>query len=113
MNAKTCANSIRSCCCRTAPRTIFPPKRSEEPYSPNELRLLKLVAAQTGMALENSRLTEAIISEAAQKERLNRELEIAREVQERLFPQEHPPIEGLDYYGACRPALGVGGDSHS
>jgi sigma-B regulation protein RsbU (phosphoserine phosphatase) len=86
------------------------PKRSEEPYSPNDLRLLKLVAAQTGLALENSRLTEAIVSEASQKERLNRELEIAREVQERLFPQELPPVKGLDYYGACRPALGVGGD---
>lgn len=86
------------------------PKRSEEPYSPNDLRLLKSVAAQTGLALENSRLTEAIANEAAQKERLNRELEIAREVQERLFPQELPAIEGLDYYGACRPALGVGGD---
>jgi sigma-B regulation protein RsbU (phosphoserine phosphatase) len=86
------------------------PKRSEEPYSPNDLRLLKLVAAQTGMALENSRLTEAIVSEASQKERLNRELEIAREVQERLFPQDLPEIAGLEYYGACRPALGVGGD---
>jgi len=86
------------------------PKRSEEPYSPNDLRLLKSVAAQTGLALENSRLTEAIAHEAAQKERLNRELEIAREVQERLFPQELPPTEGLDYIGACRPALGVGGD---
>jgi phosphoserine phosphatase RsbU/P len=86
------------------------PKKSEQPYTPNDLRLLKSVAAQTGLALENSRLTEAIASEAAQKERLNRELEIAREVQERLFPQELPNIEGLDYYGACRPALGVGGD---
>ncbi len=86
------------------------PKLSEEPYSPNDLRLLKLVAAQTGLALENSRLTEAIVSEASQKERLNRELEIAREVQERLFPQELPPVAGLEYYGACRPALGVGGD---
>jgi len=86
------------------------PKKSEEPYSPNDLRLLKSVAAQTGLALENSRLTEAIAREAAQKERLNRELEIAREVQERLFPQELPPTEGLDYIGACRPALGVGGD---
>ncbi|MBS1795377.1 MAG: SpoIIE family protein phosphatase [Acidobacteria bacterium] len=86
------------------------PKRSEEPYTPNDLRLLKSVAVQTGLALENSRLTEAIAREAAQKERLNRELEIAREVQERLFPQELPPTEGLDYTGACRPALGVGGD---
>ena len=27
-----------------------------------------------------------------------------------MFPQEFPQIEGLDYAGACRPALGVGGD---
>jgi sigma-B regulation protein RsbU (phosphoserine phosphatase) len=86
------------------------PKKSEEPYSANDLRLLKSVAIQTGLALENSRLTEAIANEAAQKERMNRELEIAREVQERLFPQDLPEIEGLEYYGACRPALGVGGD---
>lgn len=86
------------------------PKLSEQPFTPNDLRLLKSVASQTGLALENSRLTEAIALEAAQKERLNRELEIAREVQERLFPQELPRVEGLDYYGACRPALGVGGD---
>ena len=85
-------------------------KLSEEPFTPNDLRLLRSVASQTGLALENSRLTEAIARDAAQKERLNRELEIAREVQERLFPQELPRVEGLDYFGACRPALGVGGD---
>ena len=65
---------------------------------------------QTGFAQENSRLTAAVASEAAQKERLNTELEIAREVRERLFPQELPVIAGLDFFGACRPALGVGGD---
>jgi sigma-B regulation protein RsbU (phosphoserine phosphatase) len=37
-------------------------------------------------------------------------MEIAREVQERLFPQNMPPVPGLDYCGHCRPALGVGGD---
>ena len=86
------------------------PKLSDSPYTPTDLRLLKSVAAQTGLALENSRLTQVIVSEAAQKERINRELEIAREVQERLFPQELPRIEGLDYFGACRSALDVGGD---
>lgn len=86
------------------------PKRSEEPYTPNDLRLLKSVAAQTGLALENSFLTEEIAAEAGQRERMNRELEIAREVQERLFPQDLPVVKGLEYYGACRPALGVGGD---
>jgi len=86
------------------------PKQSEEPYSNIDLRLLQSVATQTGLALENSQLTAAIAQEVAQRERLNREVEIAREVQERLFPQEFPPVEGLDYCGACRPALGVGGD---
>ena len=86
------------------------PKQSEEPYSHMDLRLLQSVATQTGLALENSQLTEAIAMEVAQRERLNREVEIAREVQERLFPQNLPQVDGLDYCGACRPALGVGGD---
>jgi phosphoserine phosphatase RsbU/P len=86
------------------------PKRSEEPYSGSDVRLLKSVAAQTGLALENGNLMRAIADEVAQRERLNREVEIAREVQERLFPQKLPSIRGLDYAGHCRPALGVGGD---
>ena len=86
------------------------PKRSDEPYSGADVRLLKSVAAQTGLALENARLMSAIADEVAQRERLNREVEIAREVQERLFPQKLPAIDGIDYAGACRPALGVGGD---
>jgi len=86
------------------------PKQSEEPFSPTDLRLLSSVAAQTGLALENGRLTEAIKEEVRAREKHNRELELGREVQERLFPQEYPVVPGLDYAGACRPALGVGGD---
>jgi sigma-B regulation protein RsbU (phosphoserine phosphatase) len=37
-------------------------------------------------------------------------MEIAREVQQRLFPQQIPQIAGLSLAGMCRPALGVGGD---
>lgn len=86
------------------------PKLSEEPYSSSDVQLLRSVAVQTGLALENSRLTKAVAAEVAKRERLNREIEIAREVQERLFPQRLPVIAGIDFYGACRPALGVGGD---
>jgi len=85
-------------------------KRSEEPYSGTDLRLLKSVAMQTGLALANAQLTTAIAEEVARREKMNHELEIAREVQERLFPQGLPAIAGLDYYGKCRTALGVGGD---
>lgn len=86
------------------------PKQSEEPYSGSDIHLLHSVASQTGLALENSRLTEAVARDRAQRERANRELEIARDVQQRLFPQKLPKIMGLDYFGTCRPALRVGGD---
>ena len=54
-----------------------------------------------GLALENSRLAASLAEEAALREGANRELEIAREVQERLFPQNYPSIPGLDFAGYC------------
>lgn len=85
-------------------------KRSEEPYSPTDLRLLASVATQTGLALDNSQLASAVAHEIAQRKLLHREIEIASEVQQRLLPQTSPPVEGLEYSGTCRPARGVGGD---
>ncbi len=38
------------------------------------------------------------------------ELEYARDVQAKLFPQIMPPVKTLDYAGACLPARHVGGD---
>ncbi len=89
---------------------VLGPKLSEEPYSAADLRLLSAVASQTGLGLEVNDLAETLAKEAAGKQRMQREMEIAREVQERLFPQHIPVIRGLDLAGHCRPALGVGGD---
>jgi sigma-B regulation protein RsbU (phosphoserine phosphatase) len=86
------------------------PKRSEEPYSPSDAKLLGSVATQTGLALENSRLTARIAHEVARRERMSREIEIAREVQSKLFPQHIPVLPGIECAGFCRPAQGVGGD---
>lgn len=46
----------------------------------------------------------------AEQETVRREMEIARQVQKRLFPQILPPMSTLDYAGMCMPANGVGGD---
>ncbi len=86
------------------------PKRSEAAYSSADLKLLQALASQTGLALEVSELARSLAAEAAQRERTHREMEIAREVQERLFPQEMPELAGAKLSGFCRPALGVGGD---
>lgn len=45
-----------------------------------------------------------------EKEAMERELEIAREVQRELLPRSFPEVEGLELAGACQPAIGVGGD---
>ncbi|HEY1948847.1 MAG TPA: SpoIIE family protein phosphatase [Bryobacteraceae bacterium] len=81
-------------------------KASEAPYSRTDMDLLQSVAAQTSLAIENTRLTAAV---AAHKV-IASELAIARDVQQRLFPQVLPTIPGIEYYGACRPAQEIGGD---
>ncbi|CAN5440068.1 hypothetical protein BH10ACI4_BH10ACI4_28160 [soil metagenome] len=85
-------------------------KRSEEPYSRADRQLLQSVASQTGLALENAELLENLSAEVSQRERVSREIEIAREVQQRLFPQTYPEVPGIDLAGYCRPAQAVGGD---
>jgi sigma-B regulation protein RsbU (phosphoserine phosphatase) len=86
------------------------PKRSEEPYSRTDRQLLQSVASQTGFALENAELIQRLTSEVAQRERVSSELEIAREVQQRLFPQTVPELPGVGLAGHCRPAQAIGGD---
>lgn len=86
------------------------PKSSEAAYSPSDLQLLQSVAHQTALALDNTRLVEQVASEVAKRERMTREIEIAREVQFTLLPQTSPAIRGLDLAGHCRPAAGIGGD---
>jgi serine phosphatase RsbU (regulator of sigma subunit)/catechol 2,3-dioxygenase-like lactoylglutathione lyase family enzyme len=59
-------------------------------------------------ALEAQRRAAAAKLEV--ERRAAQELEIANEVQCRLFPQIRPPIHALDYFGHCFPARAVGGD---
>jgi len=46
----------------------------------------------------------------AEKERLQKELEIARGIQQRLLPQHAPEIEGIDVAASNLPAREIGGD---
>jgi phosphoserine phosphatase RsbU/P len=83
---------------------------SEEPYSREDKRLLDSVASQAGIAIENFGLAEKMAERMEVDRRVARDMEIAREVQSRLFPQFLPPLETLQYTGACIQARVVGGD---
>jgi serine phosphatase RsbU (regulator of sigma subunit) len=89
---------------------VLGPRLSEEPYSSEDKHLLDSVASQTGIALENIALAEKIAERMEGDRRVTRDMEIAREVQARLFPQFMPPLQTLDYAGRCIQARQVGGD---
>jgi phosphoserine phosphatase RsbU/P len=77
-------------------------------YSWTETRqkLVRLVADQTAVAIENDELAV----ELRKKERLDQELEIGAEIQRRLLPRQCPNIPGLSLAARCKPANRVGGD---
>jgi sigma-B regulation protein RsbU (phosphoserine phosphatase) len=79
---------------------------SDQPYSGEDKRLLLVVANQIATFIENMKL----ISRMAEEERIERELEMAADVQRHLFPFDGFENEALEIYGTCLPALGVGGD---
>jgi serine phosphatase RsbU (regulator of sigma subunit) len=83
---------------------------SEEPYSGEDKKLLDSVASQLGIALESIRLAESMAQRMEEENRAAHEMEIAREVQARLFPQKMPPLRTLEYAGRCVQARKVGGD---
>lgn len=55
-------------------------------------------------------LMPAHIRRISERERMTRELEIAKSVQNNLFPKSTPNVSRLEFGGICIPALEVGGD---
>ena len=83
---------------------------SEEPYSGEDKHLLDSVASQAGITLENIDLAEKMAERMEAERRIARDMEIAKQVQSRLFPQKLPPMDTVEYAGRCIQARDVGGD---
>jgi serine phosphatase RsbU (regulator of sigma subunit)/dihydrofolate reductase len=67
-------------------------------------------ALPSGILVNIYKLIPTLAEEAVSRAKLEREIEIARDVQERLFPQRLPIVAGIEMAGHCRPAQVVGGD---
>lgn len=79
------------------------------PFGNSDERMLSLFANQAAIALNNAYQH----LQALEKERLERELELAAEIQKRLLPHRMPQLDGLEVLGWSRPARHVGGDYFS
>lgn len=82
------------------------PKKSGKVYSQEDINLLATVAGQAAIAIENSRLHKSEI----EQNRIKEELDLARKIQQGLFPKTNPAVSGLDIVGVSVPASSVGGD---
>lgn len=75
-------------------------------FSPADLDLLSAIASSAAIAIENARLYKV----AVEKGRLERELQMARQVQLSLLPPEIPEATGWEFTARWLPARQVAGD---
>jgi sigma-B regulation protein RsbU (phosphoserine phosphatase) len=80
--------------------------RSENKFSQDDLTLLTSLANVAAVKLENARLVDEMI----EKKRMERELELAGDIQQGLLPSKAPEIEGWDFVGSNTPCYTIGGD---
>jgi phosphoserine phosphatase RsbU/P len=81
-------------------------RRGVGPFFPPDRRTLSLFANQAALALENARLH----LQALEKERLEREMHLAAEIQRQILPKGAPVVPGYQVAGWYRPARQIGGD---
>jgi len=85
---------------------LFACKEMEMGFEKDEVETIAILAGQAALALENARL----FGQQVERERMARELAIAREVQRRLLPQAVPVLDGISIAASSVSAQEVGGD---
>ena len=72
-------------------------------YHQKRIELIKGVAQQTALAIQNERLKEEMVG----RERVEREFQLARQIQKTFLPQSIPGVEGWDFDLRWRVRQGV------
>ena len=83
-------------------------RASGTPFSEEDRVVAQTLGRQALAAIENVRLQRV----KDEKQRQDRELQVAREIQQSLLPARQPEVEGFDVAGESRPCFEVGGDSY-
>ncbi|MEN8193241.1 MAG: SpoIIE family protein phosphatase [Bacteroidota bacterium] len=85
---------------------LFAAKRQKYVFDEDEKKALGAFADYAAVALENAKL----IKESIYKERLESELNAARDIQSKILPEETPRCDELEVASLFVPAFEVGGD---
>ena len=79
---------------------------AEGRFTEDHLKVLTTLASVAAIRVENARLMEARL----QQERLERELQLAMEIQQRFQPTAPPIVPGYEFQGISFPCYEIGGD---
>ncbi len=75
-------------------------------FQPEDLEVLVAVATQAGIAIDNAQLHDR----ALRQREVERDLELAHEVQHGFLPEDRPSLAGYEFFDFYKPANLVGGD---
>jgi sigma-B regulation protein RsbU (phosphoserine phosphatase) len=81
-------------------------KYNNLPFLENDLNFIEALGYTVVMSIENVRLIQEEIS----KKQIEKELELALEIQQNLLPKAFPKVDRFDIYGLSRPSKIVSGD---
>jgi len=81
-------------------------KKDPVEYDDEEKNIIATFADYAAVAIENSYL----LKESIEKERLEKELDVAREMQKKILPERLPELPGYEVAAVFIPAFEVGGD---
>jgi len=81
-------------------------RKSEDVFDDDDQKAIGAFADYAAIAIENAQLLE----ESIEKERLEKELDVAREIQYKIIPEKTPQIKELEISSVFIPAFEVGGD---
>jgi sigma-B regulation protein RsbU (phosphoserine phosphatase) len=79
---------------------------AEGRFTEDHLKVLTTLASVAAIRVENARLTE----EQMERERLEREQQVASEIQQRFLPASAPIVPGYELQGISFPCYEIGGD---
>jgi len=79
---------------------------AEGRFTEDHLKVLTTLASVAAIRVENTRLVEARL----ERERLERELALASEIQQRFQPTAPPQVDGYELQGISFPCYEIGGD---
>ena len=77
-----------------------------KPFDQDDLELFLALSSMAAIALENARMHQSLM----EKQRLVKDMEFARTVQESFLPQRAPEVQNYRFSAHYTPALEVGGD---